>query len=255
MDSREPTIKLGALELGRVPRIAVPFDDTAGDGVIEGAKRSGLDVAEIRIDQFRSHAPDPVRAVIARFGSLPTIATIRCEREGGAWRGAEEERLALFRHVVPLVDAVDVELGSREILAPVAEAAKRAGKLLIVSYHDFASTPDAYTLATVCDDALRAGADVVKLATHVRARADIHSLAQFCISNAEKRFIAIGMGAEGLSTRLLLPALGSLVTFAHLGRPTAPGQLPFEEMLGLMRRIYPAFDAEKREKDRCVDAR
>jgi 3-dehydroquinate dehydratase len=41
-------------------------------------------------------------------------------------------------------------------------------------------------------------------------------------------------------TRLLYPALGSLVTFACLETETAPGQLPLDTMREVMRLIYPS---------------
>jgi 3-dehydroquinate dehydratase len=41
-------------------------------------------------------------------------------------------------------------------------------------------------------------------------------------------------------SRVLFPAAGSLLTYGHVGRPTAPGQLPLGELAALVRRFYPS---------------
>jgi len=48
------------------------------------------------------------------------------------------------------------------------------------------------------------------------------------------------MGDAAVATRVLFPALGSLLTYAHAGTETAPGQIPLVEMRQLLRRLYPA---------------
>jgi 3-dehydroquinate dehydratase-1 len=241
-------LELGSLELGRVPRIAVPFSDAAQELAISDAARNGLDIAEIRVDKFSQVGARYVRSVLPRFRHLPTIATVRAQREGGSWEGTEADRLSLYLDILPDVDAVDVELAASEVLPVVANAVRSSQKLLIVSYHDFVGTPDTARLGQIANDAVAAGADIVKIAALPANRADLHALAAFCCNHADKHLIVIGMGGCGLPTRLLWPALGSLVTFASIGEPMAPGQLPFEEMFGLMRKLYPEFDDEKRSR-------
>ena len=182
---------------------------------------------------------------VQQFGKLPTIATIRIGKEGGSWRGSQSERLELFRAVVPYVDAIDIELAASEILPDVVDVSHSAGKLVVISYHDIETTPDQYTLEHIVEDSERAGADIVKIATHVKGREDVRSLTQLLISNPERKLVVVGMGGEGLVTRLFFPLLGSLMTFAYIGQQTAPGQLPFEKMYGLMRLFSPAYNDAK----------
>ena len=47
-------IKLGKLVLNGNPRIAVPFGDRTNPAVFTAAKKKGLDIAELRIDQYSS---------------------------------------------------------------------------------------------------------------------------------------------------------------------------------------------------------
>ncbi len=238
-------LSLGTLELGGIPRIAVPYTDSATPELIAESRRRGVDIAEVRIDLFEHTDPDYVCSVLARFEALPTIATIRTRQEGGGWAGSEDERLALFHAVIPLVDAVDVELQAKTILERVCERARTANKCVVVSYHDFEATPDRHTLEHIAEAASKAGADIIKIATHVRSDEDIQSLASLCLSSAARNLIVIGMNGHGLKARLLFPALGSLVTFAAIGKTTAPGQLEFDQMFELMRLLYPEFNERK----------
>src|SRR6202011_489331 len=105
------------------------------------AKSAGVDVAELRIDRFSRTDVDHVLSEIHAFRALPTLATVRSRHEGGQWSGTEEERLELFRAVAPFVNAVDIELSSREILQDVIAAARQHDVMVIASYHDFEHTP------------------------------------------------------------------------------------------------------------------
>ncbi len=238
-------LKLGTLELGGIPRIAVVYSDSATPELIAESRRRGVDIAEVRIDHFARTDPSYVRSVLARFAPLPTIATIRIRQEGGSWAGSEEERLDLFSSVIPLVDAVDVELQATTILSRVCERARGENKCVVISYHDFVATPDPHTLEQIAEDAAKAGADIVKIATHARSDEDIQSLASLCIHRTGRNLIVIALGDHGSKSRLFFPALGSLVTFASMGKSTAPGQLEYDRTFELMRLFYPEFNERK----------
>jgi len=230
-------LRIGPLALGAASVVAVPFDDSPTRDAIEALRGRGLDLAELRIDSFAARDAGSVGAVAARFAGVPTLATIRIAAEGGGWTASEAERTKLFLALLGGVDAVDVELAAREVLAEVGPAARSAGRLVIASHHDFAATPPAAALADVVARAAAAGADVVKIAALVRGPDDVRALARVLLEPAAIGRIVIGMGDAGLATRVLFPALGSLVTYAHVGRATAPGQLPLDELVALLRRL------------------
>ncbi len=241
-------LKLGTLKLDGTPRIAVPFTDRTSTAAIQDARKRGLDIAEIRIDRFERHDSAHVVEHVRRFRDLPTIATIRSGSEGGDWRGSEAERIALLEAVLPEVDGVDIELASRTIVDEAVRSAHGLGKLVILSFHDFGRTPDPAALDEVVERSKSKGADIVKVATLASSRRDLGVLANLTVKHAERNLIVMGMGSEGVVTRLLFPALGSLITFASLEEETAPGQMPFDLMFRLMRLIHPAFnDAKIRE--------
>ena len=232
-------LRIGSVELGVRPCVAVPFADRATRAEVLALALRGLDVAELRVDHFARLDPGHVLAQLDAFIGVPVLATIRSAAEGGGWQGPEAERLALFRALIPRVDAVDVEIAS-EIARDVVGAARGAGKLAIASFHDFAKTPADAALAEVVARGRALGADVVKIATAVAGPGDVRSLARLLVGTDDIGLIAIGMGDRALATRLLFPALGSLLTYAHAGAATAPGQIPLDEMHSLLRRLFPS---------------
>ena len=149
-------LRLGTLPLGSIPRIVAPLSERDLRGPTDGVRRHA-DVAELRIDRFARHEPAHVAQLCraARRLALPLIATVRAAEEGGDATLDDAQRTALFDAVWDLVDAVDIE-GRARICRSVVDAAHRRGKLAIVSYHDFATTPSDSALAALCDAALAA---------------------------------------------------------------------------------------------------
>ena len=234
-----------------VPCVAAPFDDRVTDEELGAAVTAGLDVAELRIDLFADATPDRVVATARRFAHVPTVATIRSAAEGGNWSGDDAERLALFRAVAPFVDALDVEASSTAIADAVVAAAHAADALAIVSFHDFDALPPVAELAERAGHAKQLGADLVKLAVRVTAPDELRELAAFTLDHRDLGLIVIGMGPEGVATRLFFPFLGSRLTFATAGRATAPGQPDLAETVRTLVRCSPAYAA--RLADRHAD--
>jgi len=234
--------KLAELLKSNTPLLAAAFDDKATAETIQQATGRGMDVAELRIDRFAHLDRSTVLGVAEKFEAqgVPTLATVRARLEGGEAVLSEAERLAIYLAVIPEVDAVDIELSSQGILAAVVGAAHRAGKLAIISFHDFEKTPAASDLNTIFAKAVAAGADIVKIAAHAAAPADIQTLAQLLLAHSDKKLAVIAMGEQGILSRVFFPALGSCLTFAHMGEAGAPGQLELAEMAELLKKFYPS---------------
>lgn len=238
-------IKLGNLTLNGTPRVVVGFRDNVSAEMIEDIENFGLDVVELRIDQYASFEKDHVLREAAKFKKFPSIATIRSEKEGGEWKLSDEKRCALFNAVLAHVNAIDVELSSRSILKKVVSAAHKLKKLVIISYHNFDETPSIDKLNEVTKEAKIFGADIVKIATLILSNADIQLLADYTIQNSSKNIVTVGMGSVGALSRILFPSLGSLMTYASLGRSTAPGQFEYKQTSELLRLLYPKYNEEK----------
>lgn len=231
--------KLGPLTLepGR-PHVALALRDGVSRREAEEAFDSGVHLVELRIDQFRGLDADKVLEELEAYQAFPILATIRTRNEGGAWPESEAARLEMFQRVIPHVHGVDIELGATEIRDAVIAEAKQAGVPVVVSHHDFESTPSLERLREIAAQARGAGADLVKVAAQCNDSASLRRLAAFLIEEAERGAIVIGMGETGLVSRIAFPALGSLVTYTFLGQPTAPGQLTCAETIQYLSRLY-----------------
>lgn len=209
--------------------------------VLDGAVRAGLELLEARVDLFRDRELEPVGECLARAARFaPLLLTIRSASEGGGWKGRDAERLELYRALLPLVDALDVELAA-SIRPAVVQAARRAERLVVLSHHDFRRTPADGALERVVKRGLASGADIVKIAAHVRDDGDGTRLAALLVRHAARPLVVIGMGEHGKKTRVFFPALGSRFTFASLDRGTAPGQLDLAETQRELRFFYPDY--------------
>lgn len=228
------------------PLIVVSFTDQISDAGLSAAAQDGLDVAEVRIDRFQELSASYVEHQLRRFASLPTIATIRTSDEGGDWAGDDAERLALFRATAPLVDAVDIELSSSSLLEPVATEAHSRGCMVIVSNHNFDTTPSSDQLADMVDRAKAVGADLVKLSAWVESEDEFKRLAEFTIEHSDAGLVVIAMGPRfGALSRVFFPAIGSRLTYAHNGHYAVSGQMDFQTTFQRMRQFYPAFNERK----------
>lgn len=220
------------------PSIAVPFGDRVSAGSIQQAVKSGMQIAELRIDLYSSYQKSHVLSESHKFKKISTIATIRSKKEGGSWKGSEQERLELFKTVLPHVNKIDIELSSGKILKEVITEAHRLKKTVIVSYHNFQKTPSQAALESIFKKAKAAGADLVKIAAMARSKKDMRVLAEFTLRHAKEGVITLSMGKEGVLSRILFPSLGSKLTFAHIGRSTAPGQMDLKATATFFKKLY-----------------
>ena len=190
------------------------------------AKELGADMLELRMDLIRE---DLHRTIIdiADLG-LPIIITNRMKEEGGAWADSEEQRIKELVSLIPLADAVDIELNAKERDLVVKEA-KKAGKRVIISSHDFQETPDITVMENIIKNSFDAGADIAKLAVMPYTLDDVLELLQVTLKS-NGRVCTIAMGDLGKHTRAILPLYGSVMTYGFVDDPSAPGQLRVDEL-------------------------
>ena len=224
-----------------VPLVAVSFGDEDAGRDAAQARDLRVDVAELRVDWYASTDSEHALRQVRPFAGMPTLATIRSKDEGGYWAGDEPSRLRLYETLMPEVDAVDVELASTEIRAGVVAAARSHGAVAVLSHHDFTATPSAARLDELAEEGFAAGADLVKISTMAQGPDDLRTLTDFTLRHHHRGVIAIAMGPEGAASRIMLPVLGSRITYSSIGGRPAPGQLPFEETVRLLELFSPRF--------------
>ena len=181
------------------------------------------DLFEIRLDY--NEQPDLGR--LLDDPPKPVIATNRPEREGGRYKGNENNRIAVLKEASELgADYIDIELDSVSLLGDIGRSK------LIVSYHNFDETPD--DLDSIHKQIVESGADIAKLATLARDISDNERMFRLLL-RSQVPTIGLCMGELGLISRILAPRYGSVLTFAAVGegRESAPGQLTADELTSL----------------------
>jgi 3-dehydroquinate dehydratase I len=178
----------------------------------------GHALAEIRLDRLRETSPD-----LRRLFAAPATLIATCRPGGGL---PERRRRGLLHSAVRAGAAVvDVELDSAVSLrrAVIAEA-RKWGREVIVSFHDYERTPTRWELDRIVRLCLAAGADIAKIACRVNTPRD--NLRLLSLLDCDERLVVVGMGPKGRLTRLLAPLFGSELSYgsASAGAPLAPGQ-------------------------------
>ncbi|MFO8114501.1 MAG: type I 3-dehydroquinate dehydratase [Halorubrum sp.] len=207
----------------------------------EPRAREHADAVEFRMDLANS----PLVQLDAYDGELPLLVTNRA-----SWEGGEAEDLGRYDALSTAIGhaavaAVDVELaalrgnapeGERSHATALRDTAREEDVDVVVSVHDFESTPEPGALVDLLTDAAGEG-DVGKLATTAAAPADALAMIEATheATAAGHRVATMCMGEPGRHTRAVTPIYGSKIGYAPVDSAdaTAPGQYP----LATLRRL------------------
>jgi 3-dehydroquinate dehydratase-1 len=222
-------------------KIAVSFKDANDLKIINKIKNKDfLNIAELRVDLFEGEVS--VQSIkteleILKTAGLETILTIRSKAEGGQWTKDDAIRINLIAESFKFADFVDIELSSIQKEPKFEQLVRDINKSktkLILSYHNFEKTPSLEFLKNKMMQMKSFHATTLKIATNATSQKDIIILTKMLFECPN--LIAIGMGS--LLSRVFFPAFGSLLTFAHLGVSSAPGQVHFDEMVEYAKKFY-----------------
>jgi len=222
------------------PLVARTPDRLASEAAAVLAKRP--DVIEWRVDFFEKIAETTAvlasgRALRAAAGETPNIFTCRAAHEGGQPISLDAEGVTRLYDAVGsagLVDFIDFELSNpAPLVRRLRERTREQNTRLILSYHNFGYTPGHDLLVERFLEADRLGANVAKVATMPRDRADVLTLlAATATADAKARIplISMSMGPLGVTTRMVGGVFGSSLSFAVGEGASAPGQPPIADL-------------------------
>lgn len=230
-------VRIGTRILGKAPTLVVAL--SRPEGVLRQAQQIGIHAVELRVDGMASVTPARALAVATslRRYNLPLLATVRSQREGGMADLTDDQRADLYGVLLPVVDAVDIEIASSRALAKVVAAARRTRKTVVLSYHDFRRTPPTSRLERLLATAKSRSADVFKVAATPKTAADVVRLLEFTLQHRHDNIVIIAMGNLGAISRLVFPLAGSLLTYTNV-KPSL-GQIPLRELAADLKRFYP----------------
>jgi 3-dehydroquinate dehydratase type I len=248
--------------LGRV-KVCIPV---VGPGCDEALKQINsaaplADLLELRMDLMTAgNLKELVREIRRNPFPVKIVVTNRRREESGPQpvlenKKNDRERIAVLQEAVLLgVDYIDLELGTpvdlRESLKVLI--GERLGRTqLIISCHDFSSTPSDAALEDLWRACREAGARVIKIVTFARTMADnlrVLRLIPWSLGKGQE-IVAFSMGDLGKISRIMAPLLGAHFTFATLGQDTAtaPGQLTAAELFRILE-ILGGSGSESRNK-------
>lgn len=188
---------------------------------------AGAEMAEIRIEKSGL----TVHEVRKLFASHPNLLAT-CRPEGISQQMRKELLSAAIEGGAKWID-LEIE-SDVDFCASLIDLAKEKGCQVIISYHNYDFTPDAFRLNEIVEEAQRLHADVVKIATQVNTLADNARLLNLYSQNIT--LLAIGMGTLGKITRIAATKMGAPFTFVSVDteNSTAPGQLHEEQMRNIL---------------------
>lgn len=252
------TIKVRNLIIGEgTPKIVIPIVGNTKEDIIEKAieiKDMSLDLVEWRVDYFENiFIPEEVLMVLEilrkTLGDKLIIFTIRTRNEGGEKEIPTEFYIYLNILVAKsgLADFVDIEvfqenLNTIEIIQQIHDC----GCLVIGSNHNFYETLDKNILVERLKKMQDMGSDIPKIAMMPNSIEDLLTLlwasVEIKAKYADRPFMAISMGKLGLISRLTGEIFGSALTFGTVGKISAPGQIPLEDLEFIMKTIHKSIN-------------
>lgn len=239
-------VKAGMLEIGRgIPKICVPVVGRTKEEIIEETKACVAalpDLVEWRCDFFDNiNDFDAVKDVLAAIsdilGQIPMIFTFRTAKEGGNKPIVLKDyvNLNLFVSKLDYAQIIDVEYfmdpsRMKELITQI----KKNGKVVIGSHHRFDATPPGSDMLNLLEEMENAGADLPKLAVMPLRDADVKNLMltvnEASCGRLKQPIIAMAMGELGAKSRVSGELFGSCITFGCVGKASAPGQIPVDEL-------------------------
>lgn len=239
---------------GRIPAICTPLvgrtrEQVLAEVALVVAKQP--DLLEWRVDFFQDIGNTAAVVALAgdirhAAGGIPVLFTRRSIKEGGeAIPLNEEQVVALIEAVCAsrTVELVDFEMNNDPAHITRVRAASTANGLgLVLSFHNFQSTPAQDVLSQRFAQAQQLGADVAKVAVMPQRLEDVLSVLGATLDSSQKLnipVVSMSMGGYGSLTRLFGGAFGSAMSFAVGAAPSAPGQVPIEDLntvLGILQK-------------------
>lgn len=225
MPLKKPLVVAAIME--KDPRAFLRALDLAGEA----------DIVEARVDGLARLDTEKVTLLLESIKAVgkKAILTNRMKEEGGAFDAGEKERIRIIEACLAAADYVDLELRMHGLKDVVAKA-KKADTGVIISAHNFNSTPGEKEMLGILKKEFTAGADIAKLAVKANSMDDMLKMLSVTKKASEIGDVCtISMGEHGRLSRVAAPLFGSVLTYGYVTKPTAPGQLSIAELKQALR--------------------
>ncbi|API93509.1 3-dehydroquinate dehydratase [Virgibacillus pantothenticus] len=248
------TVTVKDVHIGEgMPKIIVPIMGATLQEIkqeITEAKREKPDMMEWRADALSAGDNlEEILRVLAQIRPLiedvPLLFTFRTYKEGGQKEVTLEYYDQLLNQAIEsgLIDLIDIEFFTeKKIRDKLVRQASKRHVMVILSNHDFQTTPTNDDMLSRLKGMQDAGADIAKLAVMPRDAEDVLRLLQVAAkmkaTYAQKPFITIAMGPLGILSRIGGELVGSAASFGSGMQASAPGQLSATELKNLLQMMH-----------------
>jgi 3-dehydroquinate dehydratase/shikimate dehydrogenase len=221
------------------PRICIALGLPDLVKLLEHARReaeAGETFLEFRLDYLEHPelGAEAIRGFVERYPECMILATCRRHQNHGKFNGSIEDQLRVLDIAVQSgAHAIDVEIESAEP-APERLSQFRGRALLIISYHNYETTPQ---LESLLNRMTRIPADGYKIVTTPRKPSDYGRVLLLAKMHPRTPLVLLAMGELGFPTRVLSTAFGGLYTYAApmTVQGTAAGQVGARQLRHLYR--------------------
>jgi 3-dehydroquinate dehydratase-1 len=194
-------------------------------------KNPDVDWIEIRVDALLEAYVLPSKILAAlKARKNRVLLTLRSPTEGGQYHWTPGVRKALALELLPVCDAIDLELASLRELKPVYQAARHLKKKVVLSTHSIQKPVPVAQLHRWVRQMRCYPAWISKLAVRIETPSQLRDLASILISNPKQTFALMGLGEMAPLSRRVMTALGSRLVYGYLDKPAAPGQPSAKEI-------------------------
>jgi 3-dehydroquinate dehydratase/shikimate dehydrogenase len=211
------------------PRICIALGLPDTSALMDHARQeadSGETFLEFRLDHL-DHPEQGVKVTREFLKIHPEciiLATCRRHQNHGKFNGSVEQQLNILDLAVSAgAQAIDVEIETAEAAAERLNAFRGRAQI-IISYHNFESTPQ---LDTLVKRMTRIPADAYKIVTSARKPSDNARVLALAKAHSRTPLVVLAVGELGFPTRVLSPAFGGMYTYASplATQGTAAGQV------------------------------
>lgn len=236
------------------PKICVPIIATNHVDIINEFKEIKdyeFDLIELRIDFFDEIFNDiKVKQLLSDIRLLkikkPIIFTYRSTLQGGNITLTNKQYFNLVKLACEanVIDIVDVELVSdKQLIANLVQLIKEANLKVLMSNHNFKSTPKLEEIMTYFETMSQYG-DILKFACMPNDPKDVLTLLEathLASIKYHQPIITMSMSSLGTITRMIGEVFGSAVTFGMLKKASAPGQVDAVELKTVLDIVHKQF--------------
>ena len=206
---------------------------------VNSAFLSGAHLVEIRLDSLNSFSINFIEE-LSNTHKNKLVLTFRSKHHGGLSKISESDRLQILNQLLDLKHSFkDIESDTFNRNSTLFKNEKN----LIVSWHNFNSTPSTNSLSVLIKNIsknLSRPTQIIKIVTYANSLTDCNKVYKLYPRFEKSKFqlLAFCMCENGSVSRILSPMLGAPFIYCSYGnKVTAPGQINIKHL----KEIYSNF--------------